>query len=85
MNVKVAVRLRPFNSREKDVSAPPRCMPGSGRHRHETPLAQMDAKKVVEMDGPSTFLTNPHEADADPKQFTFDFSYPWDVRLTASA
>lgn len=42
--------------------------------------AQLGAKKVVEMDGPSTFLTNPLDAEAEPKQFTFDYSYDWDVR-----
>ncbi|CAE7774929.1 Kif17 [Symbiodinium sp. KB8] len=31
------------------------------------------------MDGPSTFLTNPLDAEAEPKQFTFDYSYDWDT------
>lgn len=50
-NVKVAVRVRPFNNREV------------GRN----------AKLIIQMNGPTTTITNP--ADGDVKKFSFDYSY----------
>ncbi len=47
----MAVRVRPFNQREKDRKA----------------------KMIIQMNGPSTKITNP--ADGDSKSFTFDYSY----------
>lgn len=44
-NVKVAVRVRPFNSREK----------------------ARNAKLIVDMNGPSTTLTNPEDISDEPK------------------
>lgn len=51
-NVKVAVRVRPFNGRERDRSA----------------------QLIIEMQGPTTKITDPGGSD-EPKKFTFDFSY----------
>nr|XP_039259783.1 kinesin-like protein KIF28P isoform X1 [Styela clava] len=50
-NVKVAVRVRPFNQREIDANS----------------------KCVIQMDGGSTTITNPHTGEK--KTFTFDHSY----------
>ncbi len=50
-SVKVAVRVRPFNTREKDAGA----------------------KRVIEMEGKTTKITDP-ETGKDRK-FTFDYSY----------
>ncbi|CAG0919052.1 unnamed protein product [Notodromas monacha] len=52
-NVKVAVRVRPFNSRE---------------------LAR-NAKCIVEMNGKITQLRDPNNPNAEPKPFSFDYSY----------
>lgn len=52
-SVKVAVRVRPFNTREIDRKAT--C--------------------IIKMEGQSTTITNPEDPAAEPKKFTFDFSY----------
>ena len=52
-NVKVAVRVRPFNGRELERSA----------------------KLIIKMEGNTTTIQNPEEDNAEPKKFTFDFSY----------
>merc|ERR1712127_1159682 len=51
-SVKVAVRVRPFNSRENDRKA----------------------KCIIKMNGKATTITDP-SGNADPKTFSFDYSY----------
>jgi kinesin family protein 1 len=51
MSVKVAVRVRPFNEREKGSVC------------------------CVKMDGPTTAMFNPNEADPSINQRTFTFDY----------
>jgi len=51
--VKVAVRVRPFNSREKE----------------------RESKCCIQMIGNQTMIYNPSQPDAEPKKYTFDFSY----------
>ncbi|CAF3629264.1 unnamed protein product [Adineta steineri] len=52
-SVKVAVRVRPFNQREKD----------------------RNAKLIIQMNGKSTFITDPRLSIDEQKQFSFDYSY----------
>jgi len=52
-NVKVAVRVRPFNDREK----------------------KLNATLCIEMDGKTTYIKNPADANSEPRKFTFDYSY----------
>jgi hypothetical protein len=52
-SVKVAVRVRPFNSRE----------------------IERNAKVIIEMTGSSTTIRDPEDPSAEPKLFSFDFSY----------
>ena len=51
MSVKVAVRVRPFNEREK----------------------AQDSKCCVQMNGPTTVVTDPETGK--PKPYTFDYSF----------
>ncbi len=51
--VKVAVRVRPFNDRERERKA----------------------KLIMKMDGNTTYISDPNEPDAEPRKFTFDYSY----------
>ncbi len=52
-NVKVAVRVRPFNARE----------------------IQRNAKCIVQMEGKVTQIIDPANPKAEPKPFSYDFSY----------
>ena len=50
----VAVRCRPFNSREKE---------------------QQEGKIITIKDGGYCGIDNPHETDAPPREFSFDYTY----------
>ena len=41
---------------------------------------QLNCTRIIEMDGPSTYMINPSAPDKEPRSFAFDFSYDWDVR-----
>ena len=51
--VKVAVRVRPFNSREKE----------------------RNAQLIIKMNGNTTEISDPENPQAEPKRYSFDYSY----------
>jgi len=52
-NIRVAVRVRPFNAREK----------------------ARNAVNIIGMDGQTTLIKDPENLSAEPRKFTFDYSY----------
>ena len=52
-SVKVAVRVRPFNSRE----------------------IERNANLIIQMQGNTTSIQDPNKPNAEPRRFTFDYSY----------
>ena len=63
MSVKVAVRVRPFNEREKALQAAGSASQDSMIH----------GKCIVQMNGPMTTIIDPVTGQARP--FTFDYSF----------
>jgi hypothetical protein len=45
-----------------------------------TNSTQLNCTRIIEMDGASTYMTNPSAPEKEPRSFAFDFSYDWDVR-----
>ncbi|CAH1773103.1 unnamed protein product [Owenia fusiformis] len=52
-SVKVAVRVRPFNKRER----------------------QRNAKLIIDMKGPNSYIQDPENPNEEPRSFAFDYSY----------
>lgn len=63
MSVKVAVRVRPFNERERSMQA------ASANSQDST----LNSKCIVQMNGPMTTIIDPVTGQARP--FTFDYSF----------